>query len=612
MSRQPAPYRTVLFLAAAQLRHEWVLTACLVAALAAVLAPLLVLLGLKEGTIETLRERLVEDPVYREVRPAATRGYGEDWFANLSRDPRVAFVLPTILPASSVIQVNHGSDLFDLVPTAAGDPLLLENGGTIPRGDECVLSHAAALALGVKAGDRIRARVSRSRGGQREVAETELTVAAVLGERAGGLPRIYAPLGFVRDVESYKEGRSVPKRDWTGASPRPHLSYRGALVLSREPFDPISRSGLAVNTGLLHVTDLTPTQLRQDWGLALPQGWVAYRLSTPSGSVTADSIKALERKLRGRDAVLLPDAGPLEVKIAGRVRTLTGISLNESQAADLGLPPLPWGRWNSAELNEARINQALGEVGDSGLGTVEAEFAGASVLRFPLRLPPGGTTRSDSAEEPLIVPAELTGLLRTARDREVLFDAKQGGFISALPGFRGFRLFARSIDDVPELAAELSGQGIAVIAEVEAIRRIQILDQGLTRLFQLIALLGVVGGAAVLIASLYASVERERGNIGILRLVGLARHHVFYYPLFQGQIIAGLGILLALAGYAALAALIDRSFNLDLAPGAQMCQLPAEYLIAALLLTLLLALLSSLIAAWSATRIEPAEAIRQE
>src|SRR5690606_39362760 len=59
------PLRLVSALAAHSLRHEWILTLCLVIALAAVIAPLLVLLGLKHGTIETLRDRLVEDPVFR-------------------------------------------------------------------------------------------------------------------------------------------------------------------------------------------------------------------------------------------------------------------------------------------------------------------------------------------------------------------------------------------------------------------------------------------------------------------------------------------------------------------------------------------------------------------
>ena len=48
--------RLVPGLAMADLRHEWILTLCLVIAVAAVVAPLLILQGLKHGTVATLRE----------------------------------------------------------------------------------------------------------------------------------------------------------------------------------------------------------------------------------------------------------------------------------------------------------------------------------------------------------------------------------------------------------------------------------------------------------------------------------------------------------------------------------------------------------------------------
>jgi len=581
----PSQKFNVLRLAAAHLRHEWVLTACLVSALAAVLAPLLVLLGLKEGVIATLRERLVEDPVYREIRPAATQVYDSAFFAALRNDPRVAFVTPTILPASSMIYLRNGGGegaLFDLAPSAAGDPLLLENGGVIPEEGQCVLSAEAARLLGVRVGDRLEAKATRSRGGRSEAGVAELTVAAVLAPRAGSLPRVYAPLGFVLDVESYKEGRAAPARGWAGESPRPYLSYQGAAVITREALDPITRTGLAVNTGLLQAAEEGAEDFRRHWGIPL---------------------QAVARKLRGRAALLLPDAGNLSLHWSGREFSLVGLSLSPEEAAELGLPELPWGRWQPGELSPERIAQALGPAdGNSG----EARFAGQESLLFPLR------RVGDAPGAQLLVPAELTGLLRTAAERRVGFDPAAGGFLLERPGFRGFRLYARGIDDVPWLVAELRRQGIQALAEVEAIERIRTLDRGLTRLFWLIALLGVLGAGAVLVASLYAAVERERKDLGVLRLIGLARGDVFWFPLFQGGIIAVLGVAVAIAGYAGLGLLINQVFGQDLAPGEEVCRLPDHYPPLALLFTLLLALLSALLAAWRATRIEPAEAIREE
>ena len=144
--------RLTLELALADLRHEWVLTLCMVLALAAVIAPLMLLMGLKYGTVQTLRDRLVQDPRFREIKPAQTREYPKDWFRTMVGRPEISFLTPTVLPASSIISVKDpsgGHKLWDLVPTGDGDPLLLENGGTIPGPHECVLSRSAAETLGV-------------------------------------------------------------------------------------------------------------------------------------------------------------------------------------------------------------------------------------------------------------------------------------------------------------------------------------------------------------------------------------------------------------------------------------------------------------------------------
>lgn len=195
----------VLRLAVADLGHEWILTLCLVMATAAVIAPLLTLMGLKYGTIATLRDRLVQDPVYREIRPAATRVRRQAWFQEYQTRREVAFLIPTILPASSIIQAlpskRPRSHAMDLIPTAAGDPLILENGGTIPGPGQCVLTTTAAQRLEVKEGDVLETRATRIRDGRREFGKAMLEVVSVLRPSAGGLERMYAPLSFVLDVD---------------------------------------------------------------------------------------------------------------------------------------------------------------------------------------------------------------------------------------------------------------------------------------------------------------------------------------------------------------------------------------------------------------------------
>lgn len=611
-ARRPA--RLVMSLAAHSLWHEWILTLCLVIALAAVIAPLLVLLGLKHGTIETLRERLVEDPVFREIRPAQTREYAPEWFDALRARGEVAFLTPTILPLSSVLGVapaaGGGTELLDLVPTAPGDPLLLENGGVVPGADELVLSAEAARRVGVKAGDAVQAKVSRSRAGRNEVAQARLRVAAVLDARAGSLARVYAPLAFVLDVEAYKEGYGAPARGWAGDTPAPYLSFDGAVLLLDTPLPPITRSGLIINTGFGRIAELTVEQVAERLGFAPSAGFVAYDLHTPGATITVSSLRAIEQKLRGQQRILLPYVRDLDVRDAGGgALKLIGLSVDAEQAARLGVAAPPWGGFAATATAPERVRSVLWPA-DAGSAAQDAAVAmsaeGVAGLDFSL-LRVGG-----SALDHAVVPVELLGILRTARQRTVLFDASSGRFEMARGGYRGFRLYARSIDDVPGLYHALAAEGIETIAEVEAIERIQVLDTGLTRLFWLIAVLSISGGTAVLVASLYAAVERRRRDLGVLRLLGLARAHVFFFPVAQGLMIATLGLGASFAGYGLLAEVIDRSFATELAPGEAFCALPAAYLPLAGGVTLALAALASLAAAWRTTRVDPAEAIREQ
>lgn len=595
-------------LAAASLRHERILTLCVILALAAVIAPLLTLLGLRHGTIETLRQGLVEDPVYREIRPAQTREYPPEWFTQWQTQPGIGFLQPTILPASSIItavvpNANGKTELLDLVPTGAGDPLLLENHAAIPNAEQCVLTSDAARRLGVKVGDWLELRATRSRGGRSEIGPARLQVLAILSPRAGNVARIYTELAFVLDVEAYKEGQAVATRQWAGESQAVYPSFDGVVVLLKEPLNAIDLSGLVINTGLAKAEPLPEVGFQQRIGRPLPADSYAYDLSIPQGSIGNANLDAVIRKLRGREALLLPYTQPLQLQFKQQSYSVRGLSVNQEHAQRLGLPTLPWGEYDGQTRDITRLKQAL--LPDGVEPNAEWLFQGLNPLRFTLQ------TAGTSPDQQLWVAAELMGLLRTAQQRAVMLNS-DGGFNLARSGFRGFRLYARSIDDVPELVQQFQAQGIEVIAQVDAIERIRTLDRGLGQLFWLIAALSISGAVAVLVASLYAAVQRRRRDLGVLRLLGLTRRQVFFFPICQGLLLALFGLLAGAAGYAVLAFAINQVFAAELAAGQALCRLPSEYLGIAVGLTLVLSVLSALVAAGKTTGIEPAEAIREE
>jgi putative ABC transport system permease protein len=602
-------------LALLDLRHEWILTLCMVLAIAAVLAPLLILLGLKYGTIETMRERLIEDPVNREIKPSRTLQLAPTWFKTFSAREEVAFITPTILRGSSVIRVLKADArrgvAIDLIPTDLGDPLILENNGIIPKKGECVLSYPASEELKVNVGETITARVTRSRRGKREFVESKLKVISVLSPRADGLPRIYAPLKFVTDVESYREGQAVPERHWSGSQPRPFLSFEGIFVILATPLTGNEAKKLTINTGLSEMIDINPDDFKKAMGFVLPTDYIAYKLVARGNTIQVDSLKRIQNKLRGKSASVLPFAENVSLNM-GKENTLkvVGLSVSSSQAERLGIPSLPWNRLDYQATFSKKAQILLPK--HLELEFVEGEPIQASAsgldktIVFPIT--PRGYSNGDYA----IVPTELVGTLKTGTQRRILFDEKQNSFLLARAGYRGFRLYARRIDDVPTLYKYFINKNIEVITQVQEIERVKILDRGLTRIFWLVALIGIIGGIAALIASLYAAVERKKRDIGMLRLMGFSRASVFLFPIYQGVTIAIISVFCAIGGYAILSSVINLVFAADLRLGEKICFLPDRYFMMAFIATTFAAAMSSLLAAWKATEIDPAEAIREE
>ena len=177
-------FKTVIRMSLRDYLHERLLSACAILGLAAVLAPLLVLFGVKSGIINTMADRLIENPKNREITPVGSGRFDDAWFKAVSDLSAVAFVVPqTRSIAASMVLVNRDgattqSAAVDLIPTGNGDPLL-EKWATVPDADlTVVLSASAARKLGVSKGSTISGRIGRSVAGRKEQVSVQLTVGA--------------------------------------------------------------------------------------------------------------------------------------------------------------------------------------------------------------------------------------------------------------------------------------------------------------------------------------------------------------------------------------------------------------------------------------------------
>lgn len=194
-------------------RNDAWLSVCSVLALVAVVAPLLVLFGLKYGLVSSLTERLENDPGTREIIPLGGGRFSSEFVEQLRQRSDVAFALPRTRQIAATAQ--FGAVTVEMLPTAANDPLLA--GLPMPTGlDQIVLSHTAAEKLGVKAGDWLEASFGRQVAGRVESQRTRVQVLHVLPLEAFARDGLFAPLGLLEAAEDYRDGRAVPAFGWGG------------------------------------------------------------------------------------------------------------------------------------------------------------------------------------------------------------------------------------------------------------------------------------------------------------------------------------------------------------------------------------------------------------
>ena len=292
-------------------RHEGLLTLCHVLSLVSVLIPLLILLGVRNGVVSTLEERLLENPALLTVTPAGSGpGYTRAWIEALSARPDVAFVIPKTREISSTVQMEHTKDgatrlnPVDVEPTGPGDPLLARY-NAVPGGDrEVTLSRPAAEKLGASAGSLIRARLGRvTAAGRMESLPVELVVREVLPLEAESRTLAFVTLPLLESMEDYKDGFAVPAFAAPGQTPpaerrfaRFRLYARGMddVAVLREHFAGL---GVEVQTSARDIKTFQEVRIALTALFLLIAGAVAAGFAASTASSVLAAVRRKDRQL---------------------------------------------------------------------------------------------------------------------------------------------------------------------------------------------------------------------------------------------------------------------------------------------------------------------------
>lgn len=597
--------------------HDRLLSGCLVLAIASIIAPLLILFGLQFGTIETLRNRLVQDPKNREIRPMTTKSFGREWFDQLKKKcPEVGFVVPmTRQISSSIIAVNEAADMresLSLMATAPGDPLLVENSVIIPGKEGCVLTASAAQALNVKVGEQLSFNAQRIIQGKYESGSFPVHVKGILEERVSSLKTAYLPVEMIEAVEDFKDGRAVPVYGWQGELPIAYPVYEGAVVVVPEPLSKLDEVLLMNNTGFSQVKALEGAESVAILGTAPAGNGFAYQLTVRQRSVGEANLRSLANKLRGRGARVIPWIEPLPILLTSR-------------GGEGSSTPIPLHL--SVAENETLVGEQIhagGETGRPGKSSARillvaadgpfAEGTANLTLRFGERelTLPVSVRKGDVARGRAFASATFAGMLDLLRYRNVRYDSQADALLLSRQGYAGFRLYTTTIDAVERVQALLEREGIAVTTERERIAEVRRLDHYTSLIFWLIAAVGVVGGISALTASLYASVERKKKELNVLRLLGVLKKELILFPIAQGLLLSTGALMLSAVIFGVVARVINQLFRDQLRTTESLCTLSPGHFLLLFVGVWSLSVIAATFAALRATRLDPAEALRDE
>ena len=222
--------------------HEWRMSGCFILALASVLAPMMILFGLKFGIVSTMLDQLIENPSNREIKPVGSGRYNDAWIDRFRERADVEFIIPKTRALAATIQLksNTANRILstELLATAAGDPLLTRS-ARFPKGyNQVILSQSAAKRLKVNLGDEIDASLARQFQGKRERVHLPIEVIDIADVSVTSRNVAFVSLDLLIASELFKDGRAVKDLSWGGDSePSTERIYPSFRLYARSIYD---------------------------------------------------------------------------------------------------------------------------------------------------------------------------------------------------------------------------------------------------------------------------------------------------------------------------------------------------------------------------------------
>lgn len=296
---------------------------------------------------------------------------------------------------------------------------------------------------------------------------------------------------------------------------------------------------------------------------------------------------------------------------AGRI---ISVELIPSAAGDpvlTGLDP-PQG-FNAVSLSLDAADKLSVAVGDSLEGIVSRTLGGEQQTELLPLTVSAVAPAAAFARDGMFVSHDLLMAVEDFRDGRAVPALGWSGAeaTDATRYFAGFRLYARSLDDVADLRQGLMNQGIDVRSRLADIELVQSLDRNLSIVFWIIAGIAAVGYGLSFGSSVWANVDRKRRDFSVLRLTGFRTRAIMWFPILQAMLTGALGWLIATIVFFIVQAGLNALFADTIGGGESVCRLMPVHFLIALVLTLAAASIAAASGGRRLARLEPSLALRE-
>lgn len=334
-------YHTLTFLDVLRL---WPTVQHHIVIVAGICFPILLLLGLKNGHVAELREDLLRSPSGRQIVFWSGQQGDLLTYQGVQQmeqdDSRIEVVIPEVQRLVAISSVDSSGDTHrlesvTLYSTKQGDPILRQYGvqnSQLEKG-ELVLLKGVAQSLHVNAGDQVKVSVTRAREGVVETASVDLKVSAIVDSGDSEANSIgYVDVETLSQMEQYVMGYQVPEFHWPAFRTSAPDNYSSYLIVCESGGQLTDEDIRTLEERGYSVTRVESEALKTLYGALEPEAaseLTIYQLGIEGSDnqQTLNMAPGQLSRLTEADDVVLPWNEPITTEVAGKSRTIIGLSI---------------------------------------------------------------------------------------------------------------------------------------------------------------------------------------------------------------------------------------------------------------------------------------------